>query len=189
MKRAIFVILAFFFLVSSAVAKEKKVSFDEQTAWSYIKALASEPQNLIPPKREETYHLKYQKLVNFKLPFLNQFIEHHRDAKDSHVDVQLSLVEEEELEGDSLKIDLPSAYFPKLDEANKVLGSDHLLLVNERRLWGEEGKQQVLNVISEILKAQYEGSEMANLFSETFLRVLRDVRGEEQVSPYFYIPH
>ncbi len=68
-------------------------------------------------------------------------------------------------------------------------GSDHLLMVNERCIWGEEGKQQMLNVVSEILKAHYQGSEIAGLFSETFLRVLRDVRGEEQTSPYFYIPH
>lgn len=304
-----------------------------------IQILASELQNFIPQKREETYHLRYQKLINFRLPFLNQFIEHHKDAKDSHVDVQLSLVEEGELEGDNLRInllrkilsaseeikrapgltfyssagrlnadirqgkttilagvkglnslaeeprwaqvlakqgilfvliddpsllfgnggwseegkkivkalntnglmimakdmassqakalleasqkpsvllsrelpdkevlalikqkkaalglilgqdDLPSAYFQKLDEAKKALGSDHLLMVNERCIWEEEGRQQMLNVVSEILKAHYQGSEIAGLFSETFLRVLREVRGEEQASPYFYIPH
>jgi hypothetical protein len=304
-----------------------------------LKILASEPQSFIHPKREETYHLRYQKLINFRLPSLNSFVENHKDTRNSHVDIQLSLVDEEKLEGDNPRMDvlkrilsasegiksipgltfysstgrlyadihggkttvlpglkgvnsladdprwaqllakqgiffvliddptsllgngglreegkrivkrlnesgllimakdfsssqaeaileasgkpliflsrelpekevlslikqkkaalglilgeedLPSAYFRKLHKAKESLGTDHLLVVNERCLWAEEGKSQLLDVFSEILKAHYASTEISQLFSGTFLRILGEVRGESQTTSYFYIPH
>lgn len=303
-----------------------------------IKILASEPRGFIQPMREETFHLKVQKLINYRFSLLDRFIEHHKEAKDSDVDLQLSLVEQGDLEGDDLRIgilkniissseeikrvpgltfysssgrlsrdiyqgkttllpglkgihslsddpkwaqvlskqgiffvliddssllfeeenlskegerilkalnangllvlakdlnfsraktlleaarkpmivlskelpdkeivalikktksalglilsqdDLPAAYFERLHEAKSSLGTDHLLIVNEPCLWEDEGRAQMLNVISEILKAHYQSSEVSDLFSETFLRILREVRGEEQPTPFAYIP-
>jgi len=43
--------------------------------------------------REEKYQLKYQKLINFRLSSLCEFIEKHKDTRDSDVDLQLAVVE------------------------------------------------------------------------------------------------
>lgn len=304
-----------------------------------VKILASETQNFIQPMRREAFYLKYRTLMNFELSSLHQFIEHHREAKDSHVDLQLTLLAEKEgLSGDGLRTDIlknmlnateeinkakgvtfysdasqisqdirlgkttllvglkgirsfrddprwtqvlvkqgidfvfiddpaslfdekelteegkgivstanasglllifkglneaqtisllestrkpvvlfsrdlpgeeiqeqikkresalglllcrydePSTYFTKLDLAKKSLGTEHLLMVNEQCLWGKEGREQMLKVISEILKAKYGRDDISNLFSETFLNVLREVREEGEPRPFVYIP-
>lgn len=304
-----------------------------------VKILASENQNFIQPMRREAFYLKYRTLMNFEMSPLDRFLEHHKDAKDSHVDLQLTLLAEKEgLSGDELRTDilnniltaneeinkakglvfysdssqisrdirlgkttllvglkgirsfsddprwiqvlvrqgvdfvlvddpaqffnekelteegkgivstanasgllllfrglnsdqmksllsfsqkpvilfarnLPDeeiqelikkkksalgllltqedespAYFTKLDLAKKSLGTEHLLFVNEQCVWGKEGKEQMLKVISEILKAEYGRDDISNLFSETFLRVLRDAKGEGEPRPFVYIP-
>jgi len=304
-----------------------------------VKILASEPGDFIQPMRRETYYLKYQNLINFELSPLNEVVEHHKDAKDSHVDLQLSVLEEKEgLSGDELRMDIlksllttsekikkakgltyysnssklrgdirqgkttimaglkginsfgddpkwaqvlakqgiyfvivddassffnekelteegkkilkavnesglllgfkglnasqeksllnaskkpvillskdlpdeetqelikkkksaiglilsqddePAAYFEKLDEAKKSLGTEYLMIVNEQCLWGKAGKEHMLKVISEILKAKYERSDISNIFSGTFLRILDKVRGEESSRPSPHIP-
>ncbi|MFC1543735.1 M28 family peptidase [Gemmatimonadota bacterium] len=76
----------------------------------------------------------------------------------------------------------PSDYFEKLDTLLAALGEDHLMVVNEQSLEEGEGKQQMLGVISEMLKAGYEHLDnyldftMNGLFSGTFLRVLEASR-------------
>ncbi|MFQ6109345.1 MAG: hypothetical protein ACE5L7_07310, partial [Candidatus Aminicenantales bacterium] len=84
--------------------------------------------------------------------------------------------------------ELPSAYFKRLDEAKESLSTDHLLIVNEQCLWREQGREQMLGVISEILKAKYERTEISNLFSESFLRILKEVRREGEQAPVAFIP-
>ncbi|MCK4495271.1 MAG: hypothetical protein KAU91_02905, partial [Candidatus Aminicenantes bacterium] len=42
MKRIIGLLLVFFLLISPSLAKDKKVEFDAQAAWSYIKDLAAD---------------------------------------------------------------------------------------------------------------------------------------------------
>ncbi|MFB0566005.1 MAG: M28 family peptidase [Candidatus Aminicenantaceae bacterium] len=304
-----------------------------------VEIIASEIGDFIPPLRRETYYLKLQNLINFEMSPLKKFTEHHKDAKDSHVDLQLTLVEEkEELDGDALRIevlknimvaseklrkakglsyyssadrlsrdvrqgkttvipglrgirsiqddpgwaevlakqgvfyvfmDSPSflfteeglseegkkivkalnesgillivsgidssqgkvlletskkplivlqknlpdgkvlelirkkkaalglilskeeeagVYFKKLDEVKKAIGTEHLLIVNEECLWEKKGKEHMLQVIAEILKAEYERQNISNIFSSTFLRVLRNNRGEESPSPFAFIP-
>ena len=72
-----------------------------------VEILASEPGNFFPPRRQEMYHLKYQNLINFELPPLDEVIENHKDAKDSHVDLQLAIVTEKEgMIADELRIDI-----------------------------------------------------------------------------------
>jgi aminopeptidase YwaD len=304
-----------------------------------IKILASESGDFFPPMRQENYYLKYQTLVNFELSPLTHVIEHHKDAKDSHVDLQLSVIQEEQgLSGDGLRIDIlkkflsaseelkkakglsyysssdrlsgdirqgkttvmtgikginafrddpiwaqvfakqglyfaviedPSflfgedglseegkriikavntsgllflvkgvdsaqtklllkgskkplvfldknlpdkevmelikekesafgliwsgeddsaAYFKKLDEFKKAVGTEHLMMVNEPCLWGKAGKDPMLKVITEIVKAKYGRSDRSNIFSSTFLRVLREARGEGPAQVVPYIP-
>lgn len=294
-----------------------------------VKLLASDPQNFIQPRRQENYYLKYQNIVNYKLSPIKNVIANHGDTKDSHVDLQLSIVEEKEgLSGDELRIDIinnlfdvqekikktkglslyssssslamgsrlgkttvitglkgfntfrddmrwaqvlakqglnfivaedisylfdekglneegkkivkavntsglllcvkganasqskallegskkplvffekdlpdkdvldlikkkesaigliltvdadPTAYFKKMDKVKKAIGTQYLMMVNEQCLWGNSGKNQMLNVISEIIKAEYERSDLSNIFSSTFLRVLNKARGD-----------
>jgi len=304
-----------------------------------VKVLASEPGDFIPPLRQETYYLKNQTLVNFKPSPLNKVIEHHKDAKDSHVDLQLSIITEEEgLSGNALRIDIlkkflsasekikkakglsyysssaklrgdirqgkttimaglkgissfrddprwaqvlakqglyfvvvedpsflfdeeglseegkkivkavntsgllllvkgvyssqakallkgskkplvifdknlpdkevmelikekdsafglllgseedPAFYFKKLDDVKKAIGTKYLMMVNESCLWEGAGKDQMLKVIAEIIKAKYERSDISNLFSSTFLRVLGKARGEDRSQVFRFMP-
>ena len=304
-----------------------------------VDILASEPQNFIQPKRHETYYLKYQNLINFKFESLDHIIEAHGDTKDSHVDLQVALMEEKEgLSGVELRIDLidalfsasekvkkakglgifsssgslsmnsrqgkttvliglkglnsfrdnprwaqvlakqgihfviaedlgflfdekglsedgkkfikevnssgllifvkgtdafqakallksskkplvflekdlpdkeimelikekesalglilgskenPAEYFKKVDEAKKAIGPKYLMIVNEQCFWGAGGKNQMLKVISEMIKAKYERMDFSNLFSSTFLRVLRKARGEKTSRTMAYRP-
>jgi len=301
-----------------------------------VKILASESGDFFPLLRQETYYLKYQNLVNFELSPLSEVVAHHKDAKDSHVDLQLSVMTEEEgLSGDGLMIDIlkkflsaseeiekakdlsyyssssrltsdirqgkttimaglkginafrddprwaqvlvkqglyfafvedpsflfgeqglseegkniikgvndsgllllvkgmdgsqaklllkeskkplafldkslpdkevmelikekesafgliwsndvdPVAYFNKLDEFKKAVGTEYLMMVNEPCLWGKAGKDQMLKVITEIIKAKYDRTDRSNIYSSTFLRVLEKARGESsRVVPY-----
>jgi hypothetical protein len=301
-----------------------------------VKILASESGDFFPPQRQENYYLKYQTLVNFELSPLTHVIEHHKDAKDSHVDLQLAIIEGAEgLSGDKLRIDIlnkmftvpeaikakglsyystsgrlsgdirqgkttvlpglkginalrddprwsqtlakqglyfavvedpsflfakeglseggkkiikavntggllflvkgvngaqaklllkdakkplvfldknlpdkevmelikekksalglvwsgkddPVSYFKKLDEFKEAVGTEYLMMVNEPCLWGKAGKDPMLKVVAEIVKAKYGRSDRSNIFSSTFLRVLREARGEgpSQVVPY-----
>ncbi|MCK4364300.1 MAG: M20/M25/M40 family metallo-hydrolase, partial [Candidatus Aminicenantes bacterium] len=302
-----------------------------------VKILASESGDFFPPLRRETYYLKYQTLINFELSLLSEVVEHHKDAKDSHVDLQLAVMKEEEgLSGDGLRIDIlkkflsaseeikkakglsyysssrrltgdirkgkttimaglkginafrddprwaqvlvkqglyfafvedpsflfgeqglseegkkiikaannsgllllvkgvdgsqaklllkeskkplafldkslpdkevmelikekesafglvwsndvdPVAYFNKLDEFKKAVGTEYLMMFNEPCLWGKAGKDQMLKVITEIIKAKYDRTDRSNIYSSTFLRVLGKARGEgsSQVVPY-----
>jgi len=304
-----------------------------------VEILASESGNFLKPMRRETYYLKYHRLINFELSPLSKFAEHHKNAKDSHVNLQLSVLNEKEgLYGDELRIDMlknlldasekikkakgltfysstdrlnmdirqgktsvivgikginsfrddprwaqvltkqgvyfvfvekpsflfeeeglseegkeivkamntsglllvvrgldsvqaqallnsskkplilleeelpekeilelikkkksaiglilagdedPVAYFKKLDEAKKAIGSEHLVFVNELCLWGNAGKEQMLKVFSEIIKAKYRRPDVPNIFTFTFLRVLREARGEEASRPFAFIP-
>ena len=296
--------------------------------YAAVEILASEKGDFFPPSRQETYYLKYQNLINFELSPINHVIEHHKDAKDSHVDLQLSVIEEKEgLEGVALRTDIinnlfelpekfkkakglsaysasrdiymnsrqgrttvmvglkgfnsfrdnpkwaqvlakqgfyfvmaddvsflfgeeglneegkkivkalnasglllgvkgldasqakallksskkpvillekdlpdkevmdlikekecalglilgseddTAAYFKKLDEAKKAIGARYLMFVNEQCLWSKKGKSQLLNVISEMLKAKYKRGDFSSIFSSTFLRVLNRARG------------
>ncbi len=301
-----------------------------------IKVLASEPGDIIEPLREETFNLKYQTLIDFKVSPLDSIIQNHQTVEDSHVDLQLFIIQENEgLEGDNLRMDIlnrilaapekirkakglrlhssgrfrgnvpgrttlmaglkgirsladnpkwarvlasqgiffilieapsvffseedlseegkamiealnqngilmcvhgldtarakvllraakkplilfsedvpetevlelikksgsglglvlsrdliPSAYVQKLDQIKALIGTENLCLVNESSLSDEVGKTQTLLLISEMLKAEYERTDLSNLFSRTFLRVLREVREEENTNPYAYL--
>lgn len=68
------------------------------------------------------------------------------------------------------------SYFQKLNEAMERIGPEHLSVINEECLWGEEGKEQMFRLISEILKANYGRVDIMKIFSLTFLRVLDEAR-------------
>jgi Peptidase family M28 len=70
----------------------------------------------------------------------------------------------------------PAAYFKKLDEAKTSLGAENLSIVTQNCLWSKTGKEQMVGLIGEMLKAKYENEDMANLVSGSFLRVLDRVR-------------
>jgi len=81
-----------------------------------------------------------------------------------------------------------ASYFRKLDEAKKVAGTEYLSIVTENCLWSNAGKEQMIKLIDELLKAKYESDDLANLFSATFMRVLSKVRPEEAVRPAAFMP-
>ena len=76
-----------------------------------------------------------------------------------------------------------SAYFKKLDEAKKAMGAENLSIVAENCLWSEAGKGQMIGLIGEMLKANYENEDLANLFSGAFMRVLERARATEAARP------
>jgi hypothetical protein len=82
----------------------------------------------------------------------------------------------------------PGAYVRKLEEAKEAIGASCLMIVNENCLWGAAGKEQMLKVISEMLKNEerYERRDFSNLFSSTFLRVLRMARGGGAQTSFSY---
>lgn len=82
----------------------------------------------------------------------------------------------------------PVAYFKKLDEAKEAIGNQNLMVVNELCLWGSSGKNQMLKVISEMIKAKYERMDFSYIFSSTFMRVLRKARGEQTSSTMAFRP-
>jgi hypothetical protein len=67
-------------------------------------------------------------------------------------------------------------YFKRLDEAKASLGGENLSIVTENCLWSKAGKEQMVGLIGEMLKAKYENEDLANLISGSFLRVLDRVR-------------
>jgi CO dehydrogenase/acetyl-CoA synthase gamma subunit (corrinoid Fe-S protein) len=75
---------------------------------------------------------------------------------------------------------VPSAHFKKIDAIKESIGTQHVMIVNESCLWKDEGKNAMLNVISEIIEGKYERSDFANILSRTFLRVLNTARGNIQ---------
>lgn len=292
--------------------------------YAAVQILASEPGDFIKPMRQEVYYLKYQDLTNFKFEPLAHVIKAHGDAQDSHVDLQVAVIDEKEgLSGNDLRADIinslfdlpekmkmtkglslytpnrsiymnsrqgkttvmlglrginsfkdnpkwakilvdqglhfavvedlgflfrkeglteegktfiqavnssgllllvkrldaaqmkalleeskkpmvflerelpdkeilelikekefalglilgadeePAAYFNKLNDAKEAIGSRYLMIVNENCLWGSAGKDQMLKVISEMLKEKYERMDFSYLFTSTFLGVLR----------------
>jgi hypothetical protein len=88
-----------------------------------VKILASESGDFFPPLRQENYYLKYQTLINFEFFPVSRVIEHRKDAKDSHVDLQLSVIEEEQgLSGDGLRIDILKKFLSASEELKKAKG-------------------------------------------------------------------
>jgi len=58
----------------------------------------------------------------------------------------------------------------------EAVGTQHLLILNEQCLWKEEGRDQIMDVVALMLKAEYGRGDFANVFSSTFLRILDQVR-------------
>jgi len=77
----------------------------------------------------------------------------------------------------------PASYARKIDEAKKAIGAEYVSIVSENCLWEADGKEQMLNVIAELLKAKYENEDLANLFSGAFMRALNRARTERSGRP------
>ena len=72
----------------------------------------------------------------------------------------------------------PAAYFKKLDEAKKALGTENLSIVAERCLWMAPGKEQMIKLIGEMLRAKYDNEALAQLFSGSLQRALAAAKGQ-----------
>ena len=65
-----------------------------------------------------------------------------------------------------------AAYVKRLDEAKQALGSEYVAIVNREDLWEKAGRDEMLGVIGELLKLNYEPGDLANLFSGSLQRAL-----------------
>jgi len=70
----------------------------------------------------------------------------------------------------------PAAYAKRLEQARAVIGSGSLWIVSEDDVWTETGKEQMLGVITEMMKAGYSENALADLFSGSFMRIFDSVR-------------
>lgn len=77
----------------------------------------------------------------------------------------------------------PASYARKIDGAEKAIGSEYLSIVSENCLWEADGREQVLHVITELLRAKYQNEDLANLFSGAFMRALNRARAERSPRP------
>jgi len=69
--------------------------------------LANEKGDFFPPQRFERYHWRYQTLINFRFEPVNKVIEGHKEARDSHVDLQLArLAPPEGVTDDALRVEM-----------------------------------------------------------------------------------
>jgi len=71
-----------------------------------------------------------------------------------------------------------SSYFKTVDQARQASGTDNIAIVTRNSLWDSAGKEQMLNLLSEFLKAGYENQDLTNLFSGAFTRALTRAREE-----------
>jgi hypothetical protein len=76
-----------------------------------------------------------------------------------------------------------STYFNRLDAAKKAIGAGYLSIVADNSLWQAPGKEQMLTVMAEMLKAGYSLEELANLTSGSFMRALTRARAAETIRP------
>ena len=65
-----------------------------------------------------------------------------------------------------------ASYVRRVDEAKKAIGAEYLSIVSEHCLWEKAGRDQMLDIVAELLRAKYEVEELANLFSGAFMRAL-----------------
>ncbi|MGD2246527.1 MAG: M20/M25/M40 family metallo-hydrolase, partial [Candidatus Aminicenantes bacterium] len=91
--------------------------------YAAVQILASEPGDFIQPIRQEMFYLKYQDLANFKFEPLTHVIEKHGDAKNSHVDLQVAVVEGKAgLSGNDLRIDIINRLLDLPEKMKKAKG-------------------------------------------------------------------
>jgi hypothetical protein len=76
-----------------------------------------------------------------------------------------------------------SAYFTRLDAAKKAIGAQYLAIVADNSLWLPAGKEQMMTVMADMLKAGYSLEDMANLTSGSFMRALNRSRSADPIRP------
>lgn len=91
--------------------------------YAAVEVLADEPGDFILPMRQEMFYLKYLNLANFKVAPLDLVITNHGDAKESHVKLQLAVLEgDAELSGDELRFDTIKKYLSASEAVDKARG-------------------------------------------------------------------
>jgi len=76
-----------------------------------------------------------------------------------------------------------AAYFGRLDAATKAVGSEYVSIVAEESLWQAPARAQMLDVISEMLKAGYQLDAVASVTSGAFMRSLARARAADGIRP------
>jgi hypothetical protein len=80
----------------------------------------------------------------------------------------------------------PWEYVKILDKAIQKVGTSSLMIVPEASIMEKTGKNQLLRLMSAILKSGHKGIDVYNLFSGTLFRILSKVKGEKE--PLIYAP-
>jgi hypothetical protein len=70
----------------------------------------------------------------------------------------------------------PEQDFAMLDAVKEAVGTDHIMLVNQECLWKDAGADSVIDVIPYFIKADYDRRDLGGMFTQTFFRVLNQVR-------------
>jgi len=85
------------------------------------------------------------------------------------------------------KDEKPADYFQRLDAAKASLGAENLSVVTENCLWSKAGKDQMVGLIGEMLKAKYENEDLMNLVSGSFLNILSRVRTPDATRSFSFM--
>jgi hypothetical protein len=72
-----------------------------------------------------------------------------------------------------------SAYFTRLDAAKKAIGAEYVAIVADNSLWLAAGREQMLALMADMLKAGYSLEDLANLTSGSFMRALNRARSAD----------
>jgi len=77
------------------------------------------------------------------------------------------------------KDETASAYFTRLDAAKKAIGAEYVAIVADNSLWLAPGREQMLALMADMLKAGYSLEDLANLTSGSFMRALNRARSAD----------
>ena len=74
----------------------------------------------------------------------------------------------------------PAVYVKKLIELKDALGTQSVVFANEACLWDKKTKDDLLNLFSEIAKADLGRRDLTNIFSANLMRIMDKARGIQE---------
>lgn len=80
--------------------------------------------------------------------------------------------------------DDPAGLMKKIEYLRSRIGMEHIILLSLCSVEKEEGKKELLDLMSLLLSSDYQKKDIYYLFSGSFLRILCNIRGEEEPPVY-----
>ena len=88
-----------------------------------LEVLSTEPKVPILPRRKETFYWRYETILNYEIPPLDEVIQGHKDVQDPDVDFQLAAIAEKAgMSGDALRIDVMKNLFSGKEKLAQTKG-------------------------------------------------------------------